>query len=177
MSLCGSFMQFLWRLFTITGRCLALVLFIMAFNYWGAVVLLTHYLVSIGMIYALQKVDIGGSTFLELGVILIASVVQLFTPFNLAEGRTRFRYLAAYLFEFLENVLMLALCWQCHSFEFPFIFHVCLASVVAFLLGIMFMLCYYSICHPNECARATNLNLCDNVDHSESASSPEVTAL
>lgn len=56
--------------------------------------------------YFIQSVYVGvGSVATETGLILINGCIHFFTPFNMAEGSTRARYVVAYTVEAVEGVV------------------------------------------------------------------------
>jgi hypothetical protein len=150
MAWIGTIFQFIWRLFTIMSRSIAFVLFAIAYRYWLSVVFALHYLLSLILITKLQPIDMDGSVSTELVLVLIASAVHLFMPFNLIEGNTRLRYTIAYTIEAIENAIMLVLCVYCDQFDFVYKIYVSAGAMACFAIGIVSMLVYYLMCHPTR---------------------------
>lgn len=173
ISLFGSFIYLLWRLFSIVGRCLALILFAMAFHYWIGVVVLIHFVLSLLIVIYVEKERYNECW--EVVMMIIGCFMSLFASFHIWTGRTRRFYITGYLVEFIGNTVMLFLCW--YNFLFPFTLYVCLASLVASIVGIGFMLCYYNCFHPNKCVQDTASNLGDIHDVDPASSHPLTTAL
>lgn len=155
ISLFGSFIYLLWRVFSITGRCLALVLFTMAFDYWIAAVMLINCLLSVYIVFGIEKQRYNERW--ELVMILITCFMSLFASFHIWTGNSRRFYIAGYLTEFIGNFIMLSLCLR--YFTFPFTLHVCIISFASSIIGIAFMLSYYSAFHPKKFSDDAHSNL------------------
>lgn len=37
---------------------------------------------------------------------MLVGIIHVFVPFNIAEGRTRFRYFCCYILEFIEDIVL-----------------------------------------------------------------------
>ncbi|VDK45966.1 unnamed protein product [Anisakis simplex] len=85
---------------------------------------------------------------IKYGLLLICAIVHLFTPFNMAEGPTRWRYTIAYLIEFVENLMMATMLFSTEQFTYPYKRTVVLLALGMFLCGILIMIVYYSRWHP-----------------------------
>lgn len=107
MHACGMATQFAWRFWSLTARVLCMATFAVTFPLWITVlfhrifmlatrtiiqmaVACFHYAISTAHLLLWQRLSLRGCGF-ELVVVLIAAWVHLFTPFNVAEGRTRWR--------------------------------------------------------------------------------------
>jgi hypothetical protein len=84
---------------------------------------------------------------LECAVILIGAWVYVFTPFNMTEGRTRYRYAFGYTVELVENCAMFAAVYTMTD-DRQQVLVVAMASIFCFLCGILTMMVYYQFCHP-----------------------------
>lgn len=71
-----------------------------------------------------MSVDTNGKIkVIRLGLVLVCAAVHLFTPFNMAEGRTRWRYLCAYALEAVEfTVFNLSYLLQLYMWKFKKVF-------------------------------------------------------
>uniref|UniRef100_A0A9J2P4B7 XK-related protein n=2 Tax=Ascaris TaxID=6251 RepID=A0A9J2P4B7_ASCLU len=151
MSPFETFLQLSWRCLTISARYILLVLFVLAFQYWTTVFVIVHYTLSFVHIAALQHVDSEpGYIPLEFGLLLICAAVHLFTPFNMAEGPTRWRYTVAYVIEMVENLAVAGLLLDCERFAYPHKKFIVLVALSAFISGIAVMLLYYWRWHPTR---------------------------
>ncbi|KAH7694699.1 CBN-CED-8 protein [Aphelenchoides avenae] len=143
-----------WRASTLCARYVSLVLFMLAFKEWAVLVLVLHFLVSFGHIVAFQSIATDTSlAAMEVALLLINAAVHTFIPFNMAEGSTKRQYIAAYVIEFVENSILLALCMQRPSFDFPYKLHLSAFAVTSFAFGIGTMIVYYAYFHPNRRAQ------------------------
>ncbi|VDK29740.1 unnamed protein product [Gongylonema pulchrum] len=126
------------------------VLFTLVYQYWIVVLFAVHYLISVAHIVFLQPLETGSNCkFLEVGLIAICAAVHLFAPYNMAEGRTRYRYIVAYCIEAIEIVVLVNMVTYCEQYSFPYSRFIAIGTYLSFLLGIFFMLIYYGRCHPN----------------------------
>ncbi|KHN74806.1 Cell death abnormality protein 8 [Toxocara canis] len=146
-----TFLQLSWRCLTISSRYVLLVLFVLAFQFWTVVLIVTHYILSLLHIAALQHVDSEpGYVPLEFGLLLICAAVHLFTPFNMAEGPTRWRYTVAYVMETAENTVVAYLLLNCDDFAYPYKRSIISVALSVFVCGIGVMLLYYWRWHPTK---------------------------
>ncbi|KAI1731262.1 XK-related protein [Ditylenchus destructor] len=93
---------------------------------------------------------------MDIGLTMINAAIHLFTPFNMAEGTTRWQYSAAYAIEFLEDMVLMCLCLFNSAFDFPFKWYIAAVALGCFVIGIAVMLAYYEFFHPSRrrnCAR------------------------
>ncbi|VDM40916.1 unnamed protein product [Toxocara canis] len=99
----------------------------------------------------LQHVDSEpGYVPLEFGLLLICAAVHLFTPFNMAEGPTRWRYTVAYVMETAENTVVAYLLLNCDDFAYPYKRSIISVALSVFVCGIGVMLLYYWRWHPTK---------------------------
>ncbi|VDK61131.1 unnamed protein product [Cylicostephanus goldi] len=99
-----SILQLIWRFSTVSSRFLVIVLSVYSYEFKVIPPLFLHFLISLAHIKALQALDIS-SRGLEEGLTFINAAIHIFTPFNMADGPTRWRYAAAYTIEAIEAVV------------------------------------------------------------------------
>ncbi|VDK72959.1 unnamed protein product [Onchocerca ochengi] len=89
------------------------------------------------------------SKLLEIGLIVICAAVHFFAPFNMAEGRSRYRYAVAYSVEAIEIVILLNMTVGYEHCTLPYKEYIMTGTYFLFLVGLFFMLLYYCRFHPN----------------------------
>lgn len=150
MTVLQTCLQFVWRFFTICSRYISLVVFAVVFDYWIFLVLSIHFSLSVLHITALQLPSIKGdekSVIIRFGLIVVSAAVHLFTPFNMAEGSTKWRYLCAYTLEVLEYMVLFALVFNRGSFSCQLGVIAATTGGVSFVVGISIMVLYYTRFH------------------------------
>ncbi|VDK76276.1 unnamed protein product [Litomosoides sigmodontis] len=152
----GALIQLLWRIFTVSSRYICFVLFILQYQYWILVLFVIHFMVSIAHIVILQPFEIEpNSKSVKVGLIVICAAVHFFAPYNMAEGRSRYRYAVAYSIEAVEIVVLLNMAMGNEHSSLPCKDYVAIGVYLLFLIGIFFMLLYYACFHPKiVCCRA-----------------------
>ncbi|VDM14013.1 unnamed protein product, partial [Wuchereria bancrofti] len=85
----------------------------------------------------------------KVGLIVICAAVHFFAPYNMAEGRSRYRYTVAYCIEAIEIVILLKMAMGNERYTLPYKEYVEIGVYLLFLIGIFFMLLYYGCFHPN----------------------------
>ncbi|VBB26486.1 unnamed protein product [Acanthocheilonema viteae] len=85
----------------------------------------------------------------EVGLIVICAAVHFFAPYNIAEGRSRYRYTVAYSIEAIEIVVLLNIAVNNEHCSLPYKEYIAIGIYLLFLVGIFFMLLYYGCFHPN----------------------------
>lgn len=59
--------------------------------------------------FLIQPLEIGSNwKFMETGLVAVCAAVHLFAPYNMVEGRSRYRYIVAYCIEAIEIVVSLS---------------------------------------------------------------------
>lgn len=158
MTKIGTTLQFLWRLFVISSRALAVALFTVEYGYWLVPIAVGHWgVMSIWIMHqgtrfcdTLQ----GPSPCEEYLFNMIIGTIYLFCFINVKDEPTRFKYLAYYVIVLAENGSLISL-WYAKTSADPIKaalwYHVpAFAGVFgAFFMGIFFMLIYYRFFHPN----------------------------
>ena len=153
---------FMWRLFTITARVLAIAMFASYFKYWTFVAIGIHW---IAMLIWVMRQDTQYCTVedsegrvkhnkcQEVCFRILTAFVQIFCFFNLLEGHTRLRCILFYGIVYAENAFFI-MAWYIGAsmktsagwYHLPTLIMV----LVGFWFGIFFQVIYYKACHPNN---------------------------
>ncbi|XP_064626421.1 XK-related protein 4-like [Lineus longissimus] len=141
---------FMWRIFTIGTRVLAIALFASHFHYYVFVILGAHWLaMTIWLVF--QKTNFCSHRFEEVLFDAICGVVYIFCFLNLKDGPTRYKYLAFYTVVYMENLGMIVSWFFFTDAAGKWYHYPCLMIVIAgFLAGILIMQIYYFSCHPSK---------------------------
>ncbi|XP_050182168.1 XK-related protein 8 [Myiozetetes cayanensis] len=146
----SSFIYFLWNLFLICPRILAVALFALLWPYGVAV----HFpLVWLAMFLwvSLQGTDFMESPGPEQLYRAMVAVILYFSWFNVAPGRTLHRSIIYHGFILVDSTL-LALSWlwgRAPSEEHWYLIPVVSAALPCYLLGLGLRVTYYKWLHPN----------------------------
>ncbi|XP_067167589.1 XK-related protein 8 isoform X1 [Apteryx mantelli] len=165
LSLCSSFIYFLWNLFLICPRILVVALFALLWPY-GIVV---HFpLVWLAMFFwvNMQGTDFMESPGPEQLYRAMVAVILYFSWFNVAKGRTLYRSIIYHSFILVDSIL-LAVSWlwcRSPSDEYLYLIPVVSAALPCYVLGLVLRLIYYKWLHPN--VRAQQQDRYDEVDAS-----------
>ncbi|XP_033925293.1 XK-related protein 8 [Melopsittacus undulatus] len=150
LSLSSSIVYFLWNLFLICPRILAVALFSLLWPYAVAV----HFpLVWLAMFLwvSLQGTDFMESPGPEQLYRAVVAVVLYFSWFNVSQGRTLHRSIIYHSFILLDSTL-LTLCWLWYrspSDEHSYLIPVVSAALPCYLLGLVLRVTYYKWLHPS----------------------------
>ncbi|CAO4386657.1 unnamed protein product [Caenorhabditis nigoni] len=142
-------LQFCWRFLTILARIITLVAFVLVFGIYVVLLIFGHLLVTLIHVIFLQALHIEACTHIEKLLLVINAMIHIFTPFNMAEGNTRWRYFVAYTVEFLEMMVIFVLL-PTPLDTFPLIEKIRIGVPATFSIGILVMLIYYKFFHPNR---------------------------
>ncbi|KAJ1353320.1 hypothetical protein KIN20_009924 [Parelaphostrongylus tenuis] len=107
-----SILQLIWRFLTVMSRFMIIVLSLLSYQHKMIPFIILHFLISLAHIRALQSLQTT-SRVLEEGLMIINAIIHTFTPFNMADGPTRWRYTVAYIVEALEIIVSVQI--RCHS--------------------------------------------------------------
>ncbi|NXU76499.1 XKR8 protein, partial [Oreotrochilus melanogaster] len=159
----SSVVYFLWNLFLVCPRILAVALFALLWPYGVAV----HFpLVWLAMFLwvSLQGTDFMESPGPEQLYRAMVAVILYFSWFNVAEGRTLSRSIIYHSFILVDSTLLvLAWLWGCApSDEHSYLVPVVSAALPCYLLGLVLRVTYYQWLHPNVWAQQEGG--CDEVD-------------
>lgn len=146
----SSVIYFLWNLFLLCPRILALALFALLWPYGVAV----HFpLVWLAMFIwvSLQGTDFMESPGPEQLYRAMVAVILYFSWFNVAPGRTLYRSIIYHSFILLDSTLLtLAWLWGHPPEEQrPYLIPVLCAALPCYLLGLLLRVTYYGWLHPN----------------------------
>ncbi|KAG8240427.1 hypothetical protein J437_LFUL003141 [Ladona fulva] len=149
----GMAMQFFWHLMIVVSRVISLSCLAYKFPYWIIAGALGHILFC--YIYLSFKGPQGtcrNSCFWENALCLVLATTYIFTAIQAREGPTRWFYAVLYCTFFLENVSMVTVWFFFVSGEAPawLMYVIPIASVVCFILGIIFLLLYHKYFHPKK---------------------------
>ncbi|KFP21737.1 XK-related protein 8, partial [Egretta garzetta] len=150
----SSIIYFLWNLFLICPRILAVALFALLWPYGMAV----HFpLVWLAMFLwvSLQGTDFMESPGPEQLYRAMVAVILYFSWFNVAQGRTLYRSIIYHSFILVDSML-LALSWlwcRAPSDEHSYLIPVISAALPCYLLGLLLRVTYYKWLHPNVWAQ------------------------
>lgn len=150
----SSIIYFLWNLFLICPRILAVTLFALLWPYGVAV----HFpLVWLAMFLwvSLQGTDFMESPGPEQLYRAMVAVILYFSWFNVAQGRTLYRSIIYHSFILVDSML-LALSWlwcRSPSDEHSYLILVISAALPCYLLGLLLRVTYYKWLHPNMWAQ------------------------
>ncbi|XP_069731227.1 XK-related protein 8 [Phaenicophaeus curvirostris] len=163
LSVGSSFLYFLWNLFLLCPRVLAIALFALFWPYGVAV----HFpLVWLAMFLwvSLQGTDFMESPGPEQLYRAVVAVILYFSWFNVAPGRTLPRSIIYYGFMLVDSALLAAswLWWRPPDDERAYLVPVVAAALPCYLLGLALRGAYYKWLHPNVLAQRGRG--CDEVD-------------
>ncbi|NWX17001.1 XKR8 protein, partial [Aegotheles bennettii] len=146
----SSIVYFLWNLFLICPRILAVALFALLWPYGVAVHFLLVWL-AMFLWVSLQGTDFMESPGAEQLYRAMVAVILYFSWFNVAQGRTLYRSIIYHGFILVDSSL-LALSWlwgQSHFEEHLYLVPVLIAALLCYLLGLALRVIYYKWFHPN----------------------------
>jgi hypothetical protein len=160
MSWLSTIMQFLWYLFLIAPRVLAMAIFASTFRSWFFMIMFTHWFIMYFWILRLktnycltspQDEYNAREEIFEKFYNFVCSFIYIFCYFNLKAGRTRLRYLIYYLIFYTENCLF-CVSYFFYSTETNFVLKLILMLFVmlGFWVAITFQIVYYLHCHPSH---------------------------
>lgn len=130
--------MFLWEFFSITARMTALALFTSAFVRYAGFMYLAHWLLMTTWILTM-KTNFCNTKLEEVGFNAVLGIIFIFCYFNPIDNSTRYRYLAFYLFMFVENSILLLMWFKKTSYEFWIKETVLYVHYTSFLLGVLLM--------------------------------------
>jgi hypothetical protein len=164
MSWLSTIMQFLWYLFLIAPRVLAMAIFASTFRSWFFMIIFTHWLIMYFWIlrlktnYCLTSQDEYNAReeIFEKFYNCICAFIYVFCYFNLKAGHTRLRYIIYYLIFYSENCLF-CISYFLYSNETKFLYKLVMMLIVifGFWIAITFQIVYYLYCHPSH-----NIQIC-----------------
>ncbi|XP_062581435.1 XK-related protein 6-like [Saccostrea cucullata] len=149
---CGTVGYFLWRVFEIGPRITAIVMLISVEVYGPYLIIfgvMFHWMIMITVAF-FKNVQAYKSKLHNVFFIVFIGFVKIISFMNLSRGRSRFLAIAYYSLFHVENVLMVVLfvVWgdvNKSSWVYIATISVALSGVI---MCTLFMLTYYSLCHP-----------------------------
>ena len=155
ISYAGMALQFIWRIFTIGCRVLALALFASTLTYWVFVLAACHWF-SMFFWLLVQNTSFCNPKMRcakcqEVFFNMVVAAVYIYCYVNVSEGHTRLRYFVYYCIVYLENGTMCLLWYVSANTRDSWYMKPALALIFGgFFLGILFQLIYYKWWHPNN---------------------------
>lgn len=143
----GAILYFLWRLFVITPRVLALGLFASLFPMYMFLVCALRW-VAMSVWIVSMKTHFYDNRLEELMYNLVLGVVFIFCYLNPVDTPTRYRFVVFYVATFVENSTLLALFYKYSEPGIWYKIPAVVGGTLSFLLGITFMVTYYLLLHP-----------------------------
>lgn len=122
----------------------ALALFTSAFVHHAGFIYLAHWFLMTIWIMTM-KTNFCNTKLEELGFNVVLGIIFIFCYFNPIDNATRYRYLAFYLFMFIENSILLMFWFKKTSYEFWIKETVLYVHYTSFLLGVALMVSMKSI--------------------------------
>ncbi|XP_003212544.2 XK-related protein 8 isoform X1 [Meleagris gallopavo] len=146
----SSVIYFLWNLFLLCPRILALALFALLWPYGVAVHFLLVWL-AMFLWVSLQGTDFMESPGPEQLYRAMVAVILYFSWFNVAPGRTLHRSIIYHSFILVDSTLLtLAWLWgRPPEEQHPFLIPVLCAALPCYFLGLLLRVTYYRWLHPN----------------------------
>ncbi|XP_076030330.1 uncharacterized protein LOC143018645 [Oratosquilla oratoria] len=145
----GVIFQFLWRLGTVTSRSIALTVYATLYGYWVFLVIALHWvsmflwLISPKNVFHGEKMPI----FKKILLSMLIAFCYIFCYINLQEINARQKMVAFYITMLLENTLLISV-WLGGLRSTPWYqYTVTSVVIVAFILGVVFMVLYYQHFH------------------------------
>ncbi|UJR26365.1 hypothetical protein I4U23_007698 [Adineta vaga] len=158
----STIIQWIWYLFLITPRVLALAMFAATFRSWFWIIIVAHWCGMLFWILRFRTIFcISDQTkynpreaIFEKCYNLVCSYIFIFCYMNLRKGDTRAHYIAFYTIYYIENIAF-SIIYAIHSAETNLIFKYSLVSFVCggFWLAILFQFFYYRFLHPSTHVR------------------------
>lgn len=147
----GISVQFLWRLFVIAARVLALALFAASYDWYIGIICGIHFLLMFLWIVTMKTSFSGFSTNRceELGYNGVLAVMFIFCYFNPVDNPTRYRYTIYYSFMFVENTLLMVLWYLKADPSVWYLYPAIFGHYLSFFTGLLFMVAYYLLLHPS----------------------------
>lgn len=145
----GTLVCYCWRLMVLMPRMTALTLFSSVFHWALFIVCGVRWLLMYAWLIKFVRIGQYDSRSDKLCFKAVLAAVYIFCFVDLAPGNRRFRYAFFYAFTFGENALLLGLWYHykqgSHWYETVAI----LGSFCSFCMGVVFLVIYYLLLHPN----------------------------
>ena len=144
----GLVIEFLWFLFVIGVRVLAIALFTSRFQVWLLAVVAIHCVVTVTLMITSNTVKFGEDEVGLLGLMFLVPVNTL-CVFVFGEQHTRLRYAIYHCIMYTENVVM-AVLWYSATYTQDLWYHIpCMAIILfGYIVGVIFQVIFYLKFHP-----------------------------
>ncbi|CAN8001683.1 unnamed protein product [Ixodes hexagonus] len=140
---------YLWRVLVLAPRLTALALFTAIFHWMLFVLAVAHWLLMFAWLVRFVRIGQYDMRTDKLFFKAVLAAIYIFCFVDMAPGNRRFRYAFFYAVMFAENALLLGL-WYVYAELTPWYHTVALlGSFCSFCMGIMFLIIYYLLLHPN----------------------------
>ncbi|CAF0725215.1 unnamed protein product [Didymodactylos carnosus] len=159
----ATIIQWVWYVFLITPRVLALAMFAASSRSWFWIIICAHWM---GMLFWILRFKTGfcisdqnkyvpREAIFEKCYNIVCSYIYIFCYMNLTEGNTRQRYIAFYTVYYIENIAF-SVIYAVHSQEKNLLFKYSLVTFVCtgFWFAVLFQFVYYQCFHPSDHVRA-----------------------
>ena len=140
---------FMWRVFEIGPRVVALVLIILMNPIIFLLTVVFHYIAVITWSFASKAMPYK-KLHENIVFVLCIGFVQVFSFMNTSLGKSRYHALLYYTFFYIENIVILILWIVLKKESFcPWIYHGAVGVVASgIVMNLVFIACFYKLCHP-----------------------------
>ncbi|KAJ6649438.1 XK-related protein 6 [Pseudolycoriella hygida] len=153
----GTIMQWLCHFLVSLSRVLSIAAIASLFPKWTLISCSIHAMLMALWIFLFDASPFcSSSMFLSFSFSLVLGMVFIFNYILPKVGRTRYRYTIFYSICFVENVICVYFFYNFAShdtMEKSYFILICVLAIVPFILGIAFMIIYYTRFHPNIIVR------------------------
>lgn len=146
----GSLSYFMWRLFMLTSRILALALFASYFTRFVFVVAGVHFAFSYALLWRQKCEYFEGEPIKQKFFRFAVAYVHMFCFFPLEGKNTRKWGYPYYIFTFIENIVMILLWNFVTSYDLEFRITMLTAEWITFAIGIVSLVLFYRCFHPSH---------------------------
>ncbi|XP_078311922.1 XK-related protein 6-like [Crassostrea virginica] len=140
---------FMWRVFEIGPRVVALVLIILMNPIIFLLTVVFHYFAVVTWSFASKAMPYE-KLHENIVFVLCIGFVQVFSFMNTSPGKSRYHALLYYTFFYIENIVILILWIVLKKESFcPWIYHGAVGIVASgIIMNLVFIACFYKLCHP-----------------------------
>lgn len=139
------------------SRVLSIAIVASLFPKWTLIGCVVHAVIMAFWIFIFDRSPFCSSTIIHsLAFSIILGFVFIFNYILPKSKRTRYRYTLFYIICFIENItcVIIYVLWSSEETRQSFYFlPLCIFSIIPFMLGIVFMIIYYTKFHPNIIVR------------------------
>ena len=140
---------FMWRVFEIGPRVVALVLIILMNPIIFLLTVVFHYIAVVTWSFA-TKVKPYEKLHVNIAFVLCIGFVQVFSFMHTSVGKSRYHALLYYTFVYIENIVILTLWIVLKKESFcQWIYYGAVGIVASgIVMNLVFIACYCKLCHP-----------------------------